>query len=96
MSDGSCTTASLPRTLKKLLASEAPLERILPAFTSNVADLLRLHDRGRVKVGRSADFVVLDQHHDIRDVMIAGIWHVKEGRQQVYGQFEQQQTEERE
>ncbi len=82
--------ASLPLTLKNLLAAGAALEQVLPAFTTNVANILRLHDRGRIKTGNVADVVVLDDNDDIRDVMIAGIWHVKDGRQQIFGQFEEQ------
>ena len=82
--------ASLPLTLKNLLAGGAPLEQVLPAFTSNVANILRLHDRGRITTGYAADVIVLDEDHDIHDVMIAGIWHVKERHQQVFGQFEDQ------
>ncbi len=82
--------ASLPLTLKNLLAGDAPLEQVLPAFTSNVANILRLHDRGRIKAGYAADVIVLDEDHDIHDVMIAGIWHVKDRHQQVFGQFEDQ------
>lgn len=82
--------ASLPLTLKNLLAAGAALEQVLPAFTTNVANILRLHDRGRIKTGNVADVVVLDDNDDIHDVMIAGIWHVKDGRQQILGQFEEQ------
>lgn len=81
--------ASLPLTLKKLLAGGGPLEQVLPAFTSNVARILRLHDRGRIDAGKAADFIVLDDKDDIRDVMIAGIWHVKDHAQQIFGQFEE-------
>ena len=87
--------ASLPLTLKNLLAGGAPLEQVLPAFTSNVANILRLHDRGRITTGYAADVIVLDEDHDIHDVMIAGIWHVKERHQQVFGQFEDQNGEQR-
>jgi beta-aspartyl-dipeptidase (metallo-type) len=80
--------ASLSETLRSLLQQNVPLERVLPAFTSNVADLLRLHDRGRIQEGAAADFVVLDEDHRISDVMIAGIWHVQAGKQVVHGEFE--------
>jgi beta-aspartyl-dipeptidase (metallo-type) len=83
--------ASLPQTLGNLLAGGASLERVLPAFTSNAAGILRLSDRGRIEAGYAADFIVLDENHDIRDVMIAGIWHVRDRRQQIVGQFEQQE-----
>lgn len=75
-------------TLKSLLDQGAPLARVLPAFTSNVAALLRFHDKGRVLQGHAADFIVLDDTHLISDVMAAGIWHVKDKNQQVFGQFE--------
>ncbi len=80
--------AALAATLKALLARGLPLERALPAFTSNVADLLRLHDRGRLEPGCAADLLVLDEHGDISDVMVAGAWHRRDGRQQVFGRFE--------
>jgi len=82
--------ASLIETLRTLLGNGVALQRVLPAFTSNVADILRLHDRGRIRVGDAADLIVLDDENDISDVMIAGIWHVQSGAQQVFGQFESQ------
>jgi beta-aspartyl-dipeptidase (metallo-type) len=82
--------ASLIETLRTLLGNGAALEQVLPAFTSNVADILRLHDRGRIREGDAADLVVLDDRNEISDVMIAGIWHVQAGKQQVFGQFENQ------
>ena len=80
--------AMLAITLKTLLDQGQSLERVLPAFTNNVASILRLHDKGRVREGGSADLVVLDDQHDIDDVMVAGIWHVKNKQQQIFGQFE--------
>ena len=84
--------ASLPETLQALLNSGAALDHVLPAFTSNVADILRLHDRGRIRAGDAADLIVLNDNNEIRDVMAAGIWHVLAGKQQVFGQFEVQNT----
>ena len=82
--------ASLIETLQTLLGNDVALEQVLPAFTSNVADILRLHDRGRIRAGDAADLIVLDDENEISDVMIAGIWHVQAGAQQVFGQFENQ------
>jgi beta-aspartyl-dipeptidase (metallo-type) len=82
--------ASLIETLGRLLANGAALENVLPAFTSNVADILRLHDRGRIRAGDAADLIVLDDELQISDVMIGGIWHLRSGAQQIFGQFENQ------
>jgi beta-aspartyl-dipeptidase (metallo-type) len=89
-------SGSLIETLRTLLGGGSPLEQVLPAFTSNVADILRLHDRGRLRAGDAADMIVLDDDNEISDVMIAGIWHVREGTQQVFGQFENQISEKQE
>lgn len=82
----------LVKTIADLLNAGADLSRILPAFTSNVASLLRFHDRGRIAAGMAADLVVLDDAHAASDVMVAGIWHVRDGKQQVFGQFEKQES----
>ena len=82
----------LMQTLKTLLDKDVPLERILPAFTSNVADILRLRDRGRIQVGNAADLVALDENDAIEGVMIAGQWHVHAGIQKITGQFEKPQS----
>ena len=82
------TPGSLAETLALLLQKGLTLEAVLPAFTSNVADILRLRDRGRIVLGNAADLLVLDDTDKICDVMIRGIWHVKDGSQQIYGQFE--------
>jgi beta-aspartyl-dipeptidase (metallo-type) len=80
----------LMKTIQQLLQVGADLQTVLPAFTSNVASLLRFHDRGRIAAGLAADLVVLDEAHGIADVMVAGIWHVRDGKQQIFGQFERQ------
>ena len=84
------TPASLPQTLKRLLDAGVALEAVLPAFTENVARLLRLHDRGRVIVKGAADFVVLDDDNHIADVMLGGRWHVRDRRPIVFGTFERE------
>lgn len=80
--------ASLAGTLANLLQKGVPLDAILPAVTANVARLLRLHGKGTIDVGASADFVVLDDEHRVSDVMIGGAWHVKDGKQEIAGTFE--------
>lgn len=80
--------ALLAETLASLLRQGVGEELALPAFTSNVAQLLRLHDRGSIRTGHTADFVVLDEAHEVDSVMVSGIWHVRNKQQQIFGQFE--------
>lgn len=81
-------SACLLAALQAMLLAGQPVERILPAFTANVADLLRLRSKGRIRVGLDADLVVLDENFKLRDVMVLGEWHVKGGAQVRFGQFE--------
>jgi beta-aspartyl-dipeptidase (metallo-type) len=77
--------------LQGVLDAGIPLDLALPAFTSNAATLLRLHDRGRISEGRVADLIVLDDDNGISDVMVGGRWHVQNGTQQVFGEFDKTQ-----
>ncbi len=78
----------LGETLKSLLDKGMNLTTVLPAFTANVAEILRLRDKGSIGVGFAADFIVLDDAHEISDVMLGGVWHVENGEQKVFGRFE--------
>jgi beta-aspartyl-dipeptidase (metallo-type) len=80
--------AALADTLQTLITMGQPLERILPAFTSNVARLLLLPHKGHLAVGADADLVVLDETGGVADVMARGRWHVRDGRSVVRGIFE--------
>lgn len=80
--------AALGATIAQLLARGLPLEQVLPAFTSNVARLLRLPRKGHIAVGADADLVVLDPQHRVSDVMALGAWHVRDGAQVRAGLFE--------
>jgi beta-aspartyl-dipeptidase (metallo-type) len=75
-------------TLRALLCAGQPLERVLPAFTSNPAQLLRLPRKGRLTAGGDADLVVLDRDGAVADVMARGWWHVRGGRVMRQGTFE--------
>ena len=79
---------SLADALQELLASGCEPAQVLPAFTSNVARLLRLQGKGRIAAGADADLVVLDREHRVHDVMARGRWHVMDGRPVVRGTFE--------
>ena len=80
--------SSLIETLGALLACGQPLERVLPAFTSNPARLLLLPRKGHLAAGSDADLVVLDDAGAAADVMARGRWHVRAGRSVVRGTFE--------
>jgi beta-aspartyl-dipeptidase (metallo-type) len=80
---------AMAAALRELLSCGQPLERVLPAFTSNPARLLLLSRKGGLTPGSDADLVVLDEEGTVRDVMARGRWHVMEGRPTVRGLFEQ-------
>jgi beta-aspartyl-dipeptidase (metallo-type) len=80
--------SAMAEALRELLACGQPLQRILPAFTTNPARLLLLPRKGHLTVGADADLVVLDEDGAVRDVMARGRWHVEQGRSTVRGTFE--------
>ncbi|MBB5207499.1 beta-aspartyl-peptidase [Chiayiivirga flava] len=82
-------SGALLATLADLLAAGVPLERALPAFTRNVADLLRLPRKGRIAPGADADLVALDAAHAASLVIARGRVHVRDGRAVLRGTFEQ-------
>jgi len=79
---------ALADALRTLLARGHAPEAVLPAFTSNVARLLRLPGKGRIAVGGDADLVALDADGGIADVMAQGAWHVRDGAVVRRGPFE--------
>lgn len=81
-------SGAMTDTLKALLARGLPLERALPAFTSNPAALLRLAGKGQIAVGADADLVVLDAQANVRDVWAGGVAHVRAGQPVRRGMFE--------
>lgn len=81
--------SSLGATLRELLRQGLTLPQALPPFTSNVAALLRLKDRGAIAPGAVADLLVLDDDNGISDVMVAGSWHMRDGKLCRAGRFEQ-------
>lgn len=80
--------ASMLATLAELLERGSDLETVLPAFTSNVAALLRLQSKGVVEVNADADFVVLDDTHTVCSLMLGGEWHRLDSQQKILGLFE--------
>jgi beta-aspartyl-dipeptidase (metallo-type) len=71
---------ALLATTQELMHRGMPLDMILPAFTRNVAALLRLPRKGVVAVGADADLLVLDENGGLSDVLLGGQWHRREGQ----------------
>ena len=84
---GKCTLLS--DCIKELLDEGHELEDVIAPFTSNVAALLRLNNKGQIKVGHDADLVILDKDNTIESVMALGQWHQKNHKTVKYGCFEQ-------
>lgn len=82
------TPSALSATLAELLDRGRALEQVLPAFTANVARLLRLPRKGRIELGADADLVALDAQHRVVDVMARGTWHLRDGHLCRAGSFE--------
>ncbi|HEY3011782.1 MAG TPA: beta-aspartyl-peptidase [Gemmatimonadales bacterium] len=80
--------SAMANTLRELLDCGQPLQRVLPAFTSNPASLLRLGHKGHLSPGADADLVVLGANGAVEDVMARGKWHVLSGQPVVRGGFE--------
>jgi len=74
------SSETLLQTLQSLLDHALPLELVLTLFTSNVATLLRLKNKGCIALGKDADLLVLDQKHQLTDVMVGGEWFVRDGQ----------------
>lgn len=81
-------SGALLETLNEVLATGVPLEKALPPFTSNVADLLRMPRKGRIAAGADADLVVLDDVNRAATVIAQGRLHRHEGRTLRLGPFE--------
>ncbi len=81
-------SGALLQTLNEVLQRGVPLERALPAFTSNPARLLRLLAKGRIQVGADADLVALDEAGAAHEVIAGGIVHVRNGHIEHRGTFE--------
>ena len=85
-------SGALVDTLRELLARGIALQDVLPAFTSNVAGLLRLPGKGRIAVGADADLVALDASGAVTDVFAGGRPHLRDGAVLRRGTFESQDT----
>ncbi len=79
---------ALLATIAELTGRGLELGRVLPAFTSNPARLLRLARKGSIGAGQDADLVALDATGAARTVIIGGNVHVRDGVALRRGLFE--------
>ncbi len=82
------SAGALLQTIRELLAAGLPLERALPAFTTNPARLLRLPGKGAIESGADADLVALDATGHAHTVLVRGEIHVRDGVAVRRGNFE--------
>lgn len=80
--------STLLETLQETLNLGIALEKVLPMFTSNVANLLRLKTKGQIAANFDADLVVLNKQFEITDVMAKGVWHKRDNQTVISGTFE--------
>lgn len=55
-----------------VLQEKMPIEMALKVLTSNLADILKLKNKGRIEVGKDADLVVVDNDWEISDLIARG------------------------
>jgi beta-aspartyl-dipeptidase (metallo-type) len=82
------SAGELLKTLRELTTAGLPLERVLPAFTSNPARLLRLAGKGEIVAGADADLVALDAQGRAYTVIVRGELHLRAGEVLRHGTFE--------
>jgi beta-aspartyl-dipeptidase (metallo-type) len=55
-----------------VVAENFPLEKALKVVTSNVAEILKLKNKGKLDVGKDADIVILDKQYQISSLIARG------------------------
>lgn len=55
-----------------VLQDNLPVETAVKVVTSNVADILKLKQKGRIETGKDADLVIIDSDFEISDVIARG------------------------
>ena len=81
--------AALLETFQELLRSGLSIEQTLPIFSTNVARLLKLSQKGEITMGKDADLILIDEKNQITDVMAMGQWHVSNMKQKIVSLFEE-------
>ncbi|BDX05062.1 beta-aspartyl-peptidase [Planctobacterium marinum] len=83
------TSKAMTAIFFQLLQQGQSIDKILPFFSQNVANLLQLPNKGQLTVNGDADLIVLNtKQDDIDHVMALGRWHKFNGEQIKKGTFE--------
>lgn len=79
---GICSVKTLYREVKdSILEHNVPIEEAIRVITSNVAEFLKLDNKGKIEAGRDADFVIVNKNNLDIDIVIAkGKVVVKDGK----------------
>lgn len=87
---GICSVNSLYREVKESINEyNIPIEKAIKVITSNVADILKLDNKGRIKEGLDADFVIVNKETLEIDMVISkGKIVAKDGEAIIKGTFE--------
>jgi beta-aspartyl-dipeptidase (metallo-type) len=65
-----------------------PLEKALKVVTSNIADILKLSNKGRIAKGKDADVVLLDKENRVVHLAANGSLMVKDAQKIKVGHLE--------
>lgn len=66
------STSTLWTCVKRAASFGIPFEDAVRMATRTPADMIHMPNKGRIEVGADADLILLDEHHEIDKVMIAG------------------------
>lgn len=87
---GICSVKTLYREVKdSILEHNVPIEESIRVITSNVAELLKLGNKGKIEVGRDADLVIVNKDSlDIDMVIAKGKVVVEDGKASIKPTFQ--------
>ncbi len=74
--------------LDAVVQEKLPLEMAIRVVTSNVAEILKLKSKGRIRTGSDADILILDKNYAIQDVFAGGVQMVAGSRAILKGTYE--------
>ena len=80
--------ANFTELMDLIQEEKMPLEQALKVVTSNVADILKLKKKGRIKVGNDADLIVLNSNNEIHHLIAMGNVMIKDTKMIKKGAYE--------